>query len=181
MAELDDFQRFALNIAGIAFEDFRRYQLRRKLARKARFPEGLHKFRLDLVPNGRNVGCGGNCPCFGKLVQQVLQTEVVVAVGMGDVNRCKIFAGFGYPIHQFPRMLLGKKRIHKDGVAPAINERHSTRYPKETLLAGRDALASRTAAFLGQQLPLRFGHVFPLSRNRLPTNQFAEDRISPRC
>jgi len=58
-------------------------------------------------------------------------------------------------------MLLGQKRIDKDGVALTINERDSTAYPSEIFFAGRDA--SRGApSFLGQQLPFQSRHVFPL-------------------
>jgi len=80
VTELDNLYRFVLKIKGISREVLGRDQLRRKLAWEARFPEGLDEPRLDLFMNGRDVPRRGNCLRIGKLVEQSLQTEVVVAV-----------------------------------------------------------------------------------------------------
>ena len=100
VAKLDHFQRFSLEIEGLSFEDFGRNQLRWKLARKARFPDGLDKLRFDLFSNGRNDGRAGDCSCVRERVKQLLQTEIVVAMGVSDVNGRKIFPAINYPIQQ---------------------------------------------------------------------------------
>src|ERR1700680_2802920 len=92
MAKVYDFQLFALKTEGVSFEDFWRYELRWKLAREARLPDGSHKVRLDLVLNGRHNGCGGICSRVGKPVQQELQTEEMVTVRMGNVNSGEILS-----------------------------------------------------------------------------------------
>ena len=88
-------------------ENLRRYQLRRKFSWKAQFPDGLDILRLDLVLNGRYHGCGGDRLGIRESIEQELQTEVVVTMGVGDVNGDKIFATLDELIHQLPRVLRG--------------------------------------------------------------------------
>src|SRR2546426_11496344 len=86
MAQLDDFQRFSLEMEGISIENLRCDQLRRKLSGKARLPDGFYKVGCDLFLNGRNHGCGGDRPGIREPVEQRLQAEVVVTMGVGDVD-----------------------------------------------------------------------------------------------
>src|SRR6266480_2982043 len=92
MAQLNHIQRFSVEIQGISIENLRRCQLRRKLSGKARFPEGLYKVGLDLVLNGRNHGYRRDRSGIGESIEQGLQTEVMVTMGMGDVNGHEILA-----------------------------------------------------------------------------------------
>src|ERR1700693_6016109 len=100
MAKVNYLQPFSLKIDGISFEDLRHCQLRWKLAREARLPEGFYKVRLYLVLHGRNNACRGKRSCVGESLQQELQTEEMVTVGMGDVDGCEIFASLGEPLCQ---------------------------------------------------------------------------------
>src|SRR5260221_13970766 len=111
MAQLDDFQRFSLEMEVISVENLRRCQLRRKLSGKARFPEGLYKVGPDLVLNGRNHGCRRDRSGIGESIEQDLQTEVVVTMSMGDVYAHEIPAAHDAPILQFPRLLIGQNRV----------------------------------------------------------------------
>src|SRR5215831_13846797 len=101
MAQLDHFQRFSLEIEGNSIENLRRYQLRRELSRKARFPERAYKVGVDLVLNGRNHGCGGDRFRVRESIEQGLQTEAVVTMGVGDVNGHEILSTLDDPIYQF--------------------------------------------------------------------------------
>jgi len=44
-------------------------------------------------------------------IEQDLQTEVVITMGMGHVNGHEILASLDEPIHQFDRLLSGQKRV----------------------------------------------------------------------
>src|SRR6266850_7554291 len=116
MAEVNDSQRFPFEMEAISIENLRRHQLRRKLSGKARFPEGPDKLGFDLVLNGRNDRCGGDRFGMGESVEQELQTEVMVTMGVGDVNRDKTLAALDDPIQQLLRVLRGQKRINEYGI-----------------------------------------------------------------
>jgi len=146
---------------GVAVENLWRYQLRWNLARKARLPEGLYEIRAYLVLHGGNRGSGGKRSCVGKPVEQEFQTEEMVTVSMGDVNGCEIPAALGDPIYEFLRMLHGQKRVYKDGIAFAVNERDRIGDPSQIFLAGWKALG-RTPPFFGQKLLIQLGHKFSL-------------------
>jgi len=92
------------------------------LSGKARFPEGFYKVGFDLVLNGRNHGCGGDRFGFGESIEQELRTEVVVTMGMGDVNGDEILATLDDPIQQIPRVLRGQKRINEYGITLLMRE-----------------------------------------------------------
>src|SRR5215472_16005911 len=175
MAQLDDLQRFSLETQTVAIENLRRCRLRWKLSRKARFPKRFHELRLDLVLNGRNHGCGRDRSGIGESVEQELQTEEVVAVGMGDVNGDEILAAADDPIRQLVRLLRGQKCIDEQRVARAMNERHCIGDPGKVLLAGGDALG-RAAPLLGQKVPfqLGLGHMSSFTAgSRQSTHRFA--------
>jgi hypothetical protein len=140
VAELYYVQFFSLKIQRISFEDLRYCQLRRNLASEARLPEGTYKVRLDLVLHGRNGGSGGKRSWVWEPVQQKLETEKMVTVGMGDVNGCEIFAALGDPIQQLFRMLHRQEGIDEDGIAFARDEDDRVGNPSEIFLAGRKGL-----------------------------------------
>ena len=93
-----------------------------EVVREARFPEGFYKVGFDLVLNGRNHGCGGDRFGFGESIEQELRTEVVVTMGMGDVNGDEILATLDDPIQQLPRVLRGQKRINEYGITLLMRE-----------------------------------------------------------
>src|ERR1700730_3053732 len=99
VAQVHYIQLFTLKIEGISVEDLRHDQLGRNLTRKPRLPKGTYYVRLDLLLHGRNNGRGGKRFCVGKPVQQEVQAEEMVAMGMSDVNGCEILASLDEPIY----------------------------------------------------------------------------------
>lgn len=146
------FSSFSLEIEGVFIENLRRNQLRRKLARKARLPDGFHEIGFDLVLTSSNHRCGSDRFGIGESIEQHLQTEEVVTMAVGDVNGDEICATLDDPIHQFSGLLLRQKRIDKNSVALTINERDGIGDPGEIFLARRDALRGAPTS-PGQQLP----------------------------
>src|SRR5262249_52894608 len=69
-AELEDLQRFSLEMEGISIERLWRYQPRRKPAGKARLPDGFHDFGFDLVADGGCHACGSERPGVGESTEQ---------------------------------------------------------------------------------------------------------------
>lgn len=55
MAKGDDSQLFSFKVERLPFEDLRRRQLRRDLARKARLPEGFYKVGVYLFLHSGNT------------------------------------------------------------------------------------------------------------------------------
>jgi hypothetical protein len=51
----------------------------------------------------------------------VLQTKEVVAVGMSNVNSSQVLATLDDPIQQLLCVLLGQKRINKNGIAFTVD------------------------------------------------------------
>ena len=143
----------------ILFEDLRQYELLRNLARKARFPEGLYKFVAYLVLHGRTSGSGGKRSCIGEPIQQELETQEMIAVGMGDAYGCEILAAVDKPFCQFLRMLHGQKRIDEDGISFTINKRYGVGDPGEIFLAWRKSLGD-ARALLSQKLPIQLRHKY---------------------
>ena len=92
---------FSFKVEGTALEDLGRYQLRRNLAWEPRLPEGFYEVGIHLLSHGSNRGSGGKRSCIRKPVEQELQTEEMVAMGVGDVNGLEILAAPGDPIYQF--------------------------------------------------------------------------------
>src|ERR1700730_10829405 len=149
MSEFDYFQCFALKIERISVENLWRDQLGRKLARKARFPDGFHKVGLDLVLTGSNHVCRGKSLRIWKFIKQHLQTEEVITMTMSYINGDKIHAALDDPIHKLPRLLRGQERIDQNSVALTKDERDGIGDPSKIFLAGWDALRGATT-FFGQ-------------------------------
>src|SRR5215831_20540401 len=105
MAKPHNFELFTLEVKGIAFEDFRKCQLRRNLAREVRLPIRFKKVRLNLLLHRRYGRSRGERSGIGESVEQELQTKEMIAVAMRDVNGCEMLAALGEPIGEFLRML----------------------------------------------------------------------------
>src|SRR6516162_6447366 len=157
MAQRYDFQLLALKIESVSFKDSRRDKLGRKLARKAWLPEGLYELRLDLVLNSLDNGGRRNRSCAGEPFEQKIQTEEMVAVAVGNVNRREVLFAFDDPVQQFPRLLFGQKGIDKNRIPIAVDERDSVGHPGQVFLTRRDALGG-AATLLGQNLPVQPTH-----------------------
>src|SRR6267143_365452 len=179
VAQVDDVQRFSLEMEAISIENFRRYQLRRKLPGKARFPKRLHEVGCDLLLNSRYHGLRGERFRRGNSIEQELQPEDVIAMGVSDVNGDKILAARPDPIHQLARLLRGQERIDEHGITLATNERHRIGYPRKMLLACGDSLGG-TATLFGEKLPFQLGLGHLSASQRCVLNQSLAVRVAVR-
>jgi hypothetical protein len=87
---------------------------------------GFQKFGEDLrrrllAHEFHNIRCGHRSG-IGKTIQERSDAKEMVAVTVGDINRCQVLAARRDPIYEDVRLLDGDKGVDEDGVSLARNK-----------------------------------------------------------
>src|ERR1700730_2810615 len=118
-------------------KDLRRSETFWDLAREARLPEALHKLRRDLVMHRLDHLGGRDCFCVRKVISKQLKAEVMVAVGVSDIDCDQVLSARDNPLEQVLRVVRGKKGIDQHCIATAVDERYRVGHPCQMFFTRR--------------------------------------------
>jgi hypothetical protein len=89
------------------------------LSWKQPIPEVREDLRRRLLAHEfHNIRCGHRSG-IGKTIQERSDAKEMVAVTVGDINRCQVLAARRDPIYEDVRLLDGDKGVDEDGVSLA--------------------------------------------------------------
>ncbi len=140
MADFHDDQVVPFEINHISLEFFGDHEAIRDLAWKQRVPEVREDVRRGLLTHEfHNIG-RGHRPGIGKTIQERSDAKEMVAVTVGDINRCQVLAARRDPIYEDVRLLDGDKGVDEDGVSLARDKCRRYRRPHQLFRPGAKPL-----------------------------------------
>src|SRR4029077_18901610 len=104
-------------------------RLLRNLAGEKATPE-VEGARGDLALYGRQGLGQGDRFWAGELGQEGIEAEYVVAVAVGDVDRCQSLALRANPLGRLPRLIEGDQGIDEDRITVAAEQRDGAGRPR---------------------------------------------------
>ena len=139
MADFHHDQVVPFEIDLISLEFFGDHEAIRNLAWKQRVPEVREDVRRGLLAHEFHNIARGHRPGIGKTIEERSNAKEMVAVTVGDINRCQVLAARPDPIYEDVRLLDGDKGVDEDGVSlagvPPLNYSRSTSLDYHSVLS----------------------------------------------